>query len=613
MAPVFRIAAGIGVLALAALFGGGPLAEPAQASFAGVGEPQTRDFVPGEVLVRFEPGTDAAEKADTRASVDAELDETLPVPGLQLLELDDTPVREAVDDLEADPQVAYAEPNFLRSTAATNDPYFGMLWGLENTGQEVNGATGVPDADADVPEAWELTTGSPSVTTAVVDTGVDMSHPDFGAAIWRNPGESGGEAETNGVDDDRNGLVDDWRGWDWAADDNDPADVYGHGTHVAGTIGARADETGVVGVNREGMLIPLRVLGDDGSGTVADVIEGYRYAAGQGAEIVNASLAGAWASQAERDAIAAAPNTLFVVAAGNGGIDGVGDNNDTAPVYPCSYALNNVLCVAATNQNDQVAVFSNYGANSVDLGAPGTNVLSDYPGGRYRYLNGTSMATPHVAGAAGLVWAARPEATVAEVKQALLDGVDPVASLAGRTVSGGRLNATAAVRPASGDESTAPDADADGVPDSFDNCATVVNGGQQDQDGDGKGDVCDSDRDGDGVANASDSCPTVAASGPQGCPRFTRSVTLSYSKRATAFRGALSSQQARCKRGQPVTVWKVRSGADRRLGSVTTTSTGTYELDRPYRRGKYYSRVAARFIAGVGTCSAAKSPILRLR
>jgi subtilisin family serine protease len=381
-----------------------------------------------------------------------------------LLDLDHTSVRGAVDELEADPQVAYAEPNFYRSSAATSDPYFGDLWGLENTGQTVNGVTGTPDADADVPEAWELTTGSPSVTTAVVDTGVDMSHPDLGAAIWRNPGESGGGAETNGVDDDRNGLVDDWRGWDWAADDNAPADVHGHGTHVAGTIAARADETGVVGVNREGMLIPLRVLGDDGSGTVADLIEGYRYAAGQGAEIVNASLAGASASQSEGDAIAAAPNTLFVVAAGNGDTDGLGDDNDAAPVYPCSYSLDNVLCVAATNQNDQVALFSNYGATSVDLGAPGTNVLSDYPGGRYRYLNGTSMATPHVAGAAGLVWGARPEATVAEVKQALLDGADPVASLAGRTVSGGRLNAAVAVRAVSEGGSLTTEAPADDEP-----------------------------------------------------------------------------------------------------------------------------------------------------
>ena len=305
---------------------------------------------------------------------------------------------------------------------------------------------GTEDADTDASEAWDVTTGAAGVTVGILDTGVDYTHSDLLPNIWANPGESGAGRETNGIDDDLNGYVDDYRGWDWVADDNAPADEHWHGTHVAGTVGARGnDGVGVAGVAWRVGLVPLRVLSASGSGQVSDLISAYAYARAQGLKIVNASLGGSEGSQAEYDALAAASDTLFVVAAGNGGTDGVGDDNDATPTYPCAYDLPNVICVAATDNRDELAGFSNFGSTSVDLAAPGVTIASTVPrdtsGDRWAYADGTSMATPHVSGAAALAWARSPAASVADIRSALLSNVDPVPSLAGVTVTGGRLNA----------------------------------------------------------------------------------------------------------------------------------------------------------------------------
>ncbi|MGI9094917.1 MAG: S8 family peptidase, partial [Thermoleophilaceae bacterium] len=341
---------------------------------------------------------------------------------------------------------------FIREAQAVpNDPGFSNLYGLNNTGQAVAGVSGTPDADIDAPEAWDLTTGSPDVVVAVVDSGVDVAHPDLSSSIWTNPGESGGGRESNGIDDDANGLVDDFRGWDWVADDNLPADENGHGTHVSGTVTASGNNaTGVTGVSWNSRVMPLRVLDAAGSGTVADLVSAYRYAGAKGAPILNASLGGSGFSRAELDAINAAPNTLFVVAAGNGGADGVGDNVDTAPEYPCAYAAANIVCVAASDQNDGLAGFSNFGFNSVDLAAPGVRTLSTVPGGGYQYFSGTSMATPHTAGAAALIWSLEPGASVAGVKSALLGGTDAKSAFTQKTATGGRLDADRSLRVAAG-------------------------------------------------------------------------------------------------------------------------------------------------------------------
>ncbi len=265
--------------------------------------------------------------------------EPLPVPGLQLVRPAPGVARQAaIEALEDSPDVLYAEPDAIRRPLALpDDRYLGHLWGHHNMGQVVDGRAGRVDVDVDAPEAWDLTTGSAGVTVAVVDTGIDTTHPDLAPNAWSNPAE-----RVNGVDDDGNGLVDDIRGWDFVDDDTDPADTDGHGTHVAGTIGARGnDGVGVAGVSWRTTLLPLRVIGPDG-GTVSDVIAGYRYAGRRGIRVVNASLGGATFSRAERDAIAAAPDTLFVVAAGNDAAD-----NDRVPSYPCGHDLPNVLCVAA--------------------------------------------------------------------------------------------------------------------------------------------------------------------------------------------------------------------------------------------------------------------------
>jgi subtilisin family serine protease len=380
------------------------------------------------VIVRFDADASSQERADMRAAADVKRDATLPVRGLELV--DPEPgirVAAAVADLERMDGVVYAEPDHVvRQTVVPNDPLLSYEWDMSAIG---------------APEAWDVTTGSAQVTVGVVDTGIDATHPDLAPNLWTNPGESGGGRETNGLDDDGNGRIDDVHGWDFVDHDAQPQDGNGHGTHVSGTIAARGnDATGVAGLNWSSAIMPLRVLGDDGSGYVSDAITAYTYAARNGARVVNASLGGPSFSRAERDAIAAAPNTLFVVAAGNDGAD-----NDVTPEYPCDYDLANVVCVAASDHDDTLASFSNYGSANVDLAAPGVDIASTWPGGRYALLDGTSMATPHVTGAAALVLAHDGTLGVAGLRAALLSSVHPVAALAGRVATGGRLDVAAAL------------------------------------------------------------------------------------------------------------------------------------------------------------------------
>jgi thermitase len=400
------------------------------------------------LIVRFEPGVSAAERAAIRAEAGTDLERTLPVRGMQLLDPEPGQRAAAAERaLERLDGVLYAEPNAIRrASLRPDDQHYPLLWGMENTGQLIRSSAGSADADTDAGDAWDAGIGG-GVTVAVIDSGVDVTHPDLAANVWRNPGEYGSGRESNGFDDDLNGRVDDWRGWDFSGGDNNPADENGHGTHVAGTIAARrGNGIGVAGVADGSRLMALRVLNAQGSGSVANVILAYAYAAGEGADVVNLSLGSSISSRAESDAIAAFPGMLFVAAAGNGGSDGVGDDNDLAGEYPCAYLLPNVVCVAASDNRDRLAPFSNFGDLAVDLAAPGVDILSTVPGGGYGWANGTSMATPHVSGAAALLWAASPSASVSQIKSALLDGVDPVAALAGRTLTGGRLNVLSSLR-----------------------------------------------------------------------------------------------------------------------------------------------------------------------
>jgi subtilisin family serine protease len=339
--------------------------------------------------------------------------------------------------------VSYVEPDFtIAPTIASNDPSRGQLWGLDNVGQ----SGGVVDADIDAPEAWNTTTGSRSVVVAVIDTGMDYNHPDLAANAWRNPGEVAGD----GIDNDRNGFVDDVTGWDFANNDASPMDDNGHGSHVSGTIGAVGNNgTGVVGVNWQVSIMPLKFLDAAGSGSTSAAVAAINYATrmrrdfGINVVATNNSWGGGGLSTALRDAIngGAEAGILFVAAAGN-----ESNNNDVTPSYPANHPSTSVISVAATDRSNRLATFSNYGATSVDLAAPGVAILSTTPNNSYASYSGTSMATPHVTGTVALLAAANPQATAAQIRTAILSSTTPVAGLSGKVVTGGLLNAAAALQ-----------------------------------------------------------------------------------------------------------------------------------------------------------------------
>lgn len=347
-------------------------------------------------------------------------------------------IPQLVDDLSALPQIRYAEPDYIMQVDRTsNDPRFSEQWGYNNTGQ----TGGTPDADIDLPEAWDRFTGSSQTVIAIVDTGVDYNHPDLRANMWVNPGEIAGD----GIDNDGNGYIDDIYGIDPGSGDSDPMDEDGHGTHVAGTTSAVGNNgVGVSGVNWNAKIMALK--GADASGGLPQsaTIEAMYYMVtmktkyGVNIVVSNNSYGGSGFSQASHDAIAASigAGIVFVAAAGNSGTD-----NDVTGSYPSGYDLPGIISVAATDHNDRLAGFSQYGLTTVDVGAPGVAILSTTLGGGYGLLQGTSMASPHVAGVVGLLAGAVPGASVAALKSAILLGADPIASLSGKVVSGARLNA----------------------------------------------------------------------------------------------------------------------------------------------------------------------------
>jgi subtilisin family serine protease len=349
--------------------------------------------------------------------------------------------------------VLYAEPNYVVKTTLTpNDTRFGELWGLNNTGQTAGGQTGVADADIDAVEAWDVSTGSSSIVVGVIDTGVDYNHPDLAANIWSAPAAFtvtvGGQTITCPAGS---------HGFNAITNTCDPLDDNNHGSHVSGTIGARGNNSsGVVGVNWNTRIMGLKFLSAAGSGNTADAIECIQFAiqakqafAGTGSanvRILSNSWGGGGFSQALLDAINSANNNdmLFVAAAGNNN-----SNNDSVAFFPANYNAPNVVSVAATDNRDAKSSFSNFGATTVDLGAPGTAILSTVRNGGFSSFNGTSMATPHVSGAAALVLSSCALST-ANLKANILNNVDPISSLAGRTVTGGRLNVNRAIRACGG-------------------------------------------------------------------------------------------------------------------------------------------------------------------
>jgi thermitase len=590
------------------------------------------------VIVQWADGSDHAERVEARAEAGVTYTAELGDPSFQLVEAEAGGAAAAVEALEEDPAVALAEPDGYRTLdALPNDPLFGLQWGLSNSGQTVNGLPGKAGNDIDVLPAWERTVGSPDIVVADIDSGYRADSPDLGPVEWTNPGEIPG----NGIDDDHNGYVDDVHGWDFVGEDasapspdNDPTDSNvisgGHGVHTAGIIGAAGNNgVGITGVAQNVRIMPLRVCANEVEYEgkeinevrcpSSSIIAAINYAGNNGARVANLSLGGTFFSQAEINAYAEHPGTLYVMAAGNDGANHESGKSGTAGHhYPCDYrpaveskpavpgAIENTICVAALDPSEALASYSDYGAASVDLGAPGTAVISTFPasvkifsdnfetndfaskwtqfgspgfgragvgdgplasfgmtdtpgaapaanhvygvkltapislpagtgacqveGKRYRkggsapygvyvdgtrsartefeggeslsfamssfrtkpitklgghsvqpffeylsgpapaaaeglwldevalncnaplstppgyaYEDGTSMATPQVSGAAGLLFSLKPTATVTEVRQALLTSAKPTASLAGKTTTGGRLDVSAAM------------------------------------------------------------------------------------------------------------------------------------------------------------------------
>lgn len=419
-------------------------------------------FVPGEMLVQFAPNASPQAKGAARARIGATAVEVVArgnarADGGGDLELVRIPpglsVAAAVRGIQADAAVTFAEPNWIYTHGlVSNDPYYtnGSLWGMYSATSTPSNAFGSGAADA-----WAAGhTGTPTVYVGIIDEGV-MPHDDFGANVWVNPGEIAG----NGVDDDGNGYVDDVRGWDFDGNNNTTYDGSqdDHGTHVAGTIGAvGANGLGVAGVNWNVTMIPAKFLGRRG-GTTANAIKAVDYLTDLKTRhninlvATNNSWGGGGFSQGLLDAINRGGNAgiLFIAAAGNGGSDGVGDNNDTTATYPSNYVCASangdcLIAVAAITSTGAKSGFSNYGATTVDLGAPGSAIVSTVPTKKgtsgYASYSGTSMATPHVTGAAALYASTHAGATAAQIKSAILSSTIPTSSLAGRTVSGGRLN-----------------------------------------------------------------------------------------------------------------------------------------------------------------------------
>jgi predicted outer membrane repeat protein len=424
----------------------------------------------GQVMVRFARvgyGLDSADKAERAAAMQQILNaagggtvvrlyETL--PGWALVKLPSGQcVESAIPQYGAAPGIDMVEPDYKAMlTRVPNDLNFEALWAMRNTGQ----TGGTAGADISATQAWDYETGDSQVVVAVIDSGIDYTHPDLSGNMWVNEAELHGDP---GVDDDGNGYIDDIYGYDFSgADvnnpfdgDGDPQDVLGHGTHVAGTIGAVGNNgIGVTGVCWNVRLMALKIAADNSGPyiSISDAVSAVEYAIQMGADVMNASWGGGGFSTPLRDAIidARAHGIAFVAAAGNSATD-----VDRYTFYPAGYDLDNIISVLATNHDDDISNYSNYGLTSVDIGAPGGEmvaqddpggILSCFPGGGYEYMQGTSMAAPHVTGACALLLSLDPALTYAELKKTLMDTADPDPALHGLCVSGGRLNIGAAIR-----------------------------------------------------------------------------------------------------------------------------------------------------------------------
>jgi len=451
------------------------------ATIALAGSAFSQQFASGEVIVKLKPGASSAALAGLAAPGALAAATVSKTTGAMLVKLaDGAAVTSAVSQLRRDAAIAYAEPNWIQyATVTPNDPEQSSQW-----------AWGVIDAY----DAWDLETGDAAIVVNIIDTGIDTDHPDLVGNIWTNALEAAGTA---GNDDDGNGYIDDIHGWNAVAINGSPEDDHDHGTHVAGTIGAVTNNSlNVAGINWTSSVLACKFLNAAGSGTSFDAVECVDYIvatkanAPSGADIrvSSNSWGGGGFSQAMLDAIeaATAAGILWVNAAGN---DTASNDCLAAGAYPSSYNVAGIISVASTDSADGISYFSNFGGSTVDIGAPGSSILSLKRGGGTQSMSGTSMACPHVAGAAALVLAANPALSVTQLREAILCNGDAISSMNGNTRTGMRLNLLGAVSAAVGG-STCNDRDGDGVADYADNCPYTSND-QADSDGDGIGNACE--------------------------------------------------------------------------------------------------------------------------
>lgn len=397
---------------------------------------ETLSAMPGEYLVKMKTPLENRTVDELSRELKGSIKSLLLEQQIVLLQKPETEsAKTIIAELLQNPSVELVEPNYIFTIdQLPNDPLFGNLWGLKNTGQSDGASVGTPGTDIGVEKAWDITTGSHKVLVAVIDTGVNYKHPDLQGNIWSNAAEAKGRA---GIDDDGNGYVDDIHGIDVSNAVNpssDPMDDHGHGTHCAGIIGARGnDSKGIVGVNWKVQIMPLKFLSANGSGTMEGAIRAIDYATRMGAKIMSnswgAAISGAvLLEQAVQRAEKA--GALFVAAAGNNGL-----NIDDMDYYPATIKARSLIAVAAVDNKGQLASFSNYGKEKVHVAGPGVGIYSSILDG-YASWSGTSMATPHVAGVAALLLAKEPQLTNVRLKDRLLKTARPLPSLRNKVVTG---------------------------------------------------------------------------------------------------------------------------------------------------------------------------------
>ena len=425
---------------------------------AASGKQPGQSFMPNELLIKFKKGTTENGRAKALARIGGKVQEHILTKVMEAqndegVYLINTPLHalEAISKAKG-LEVEYAEPNWIYTHSATsNDTYYssGQLWGMYGAGTSPANQYG-----SNAAAAWAAGhTGSSSVYVGIIDEGFQNTHPELDANTWSNPHDP-----VDGRDNDGNGYVDDINGWDFDGNNNSIYDggksggTDDHGTHVAGTIGGERNGAGVAGVNWNITMISGKFLGRRG-GTTANAIRAVEYFTDlktrHGLNIVatNNSWGGGGFSQGLYDAISRANDAgiLFIAAAGNGGSDGVGDNNDAVASYPSNYNLPNIIAVASITSSGARSSFSNYGSTTVDIGAPGSSIISSTAFSNYSSYSGTSMATPHVTGAAALYASVKPGATAAQIKNAIISSAVPTDSMKGRTTTGGRLDVNAAL------------------------------------------------------------------------------------------------------------------------------------------------------------------------